>query len=125
MEREKYFRRGKKRKLDFNKEVDEIAVLRDAPPSKILKTNPTLRPKPPSPGIPKTNITKTSRERSTSPKSSMPPESPKKIVLKRERSKSPTQAPVPANFPPVSPNKPFVVTRQRKKRKKEKDKKKT
>jgi len=115
---------GKKRKLEFNKEVDEIAVLRDAPPSKILKSTPTLRPKPPSPGIPKTNITKTSRERSTSPKSSMPPESPKKNVLKRERSNSPPQ-PVTAAFPPVSPNKPFVVTGQRKKRKKEKDKKKT
>jgi len=108
---------GKKRKLEFNKEVDEIAVLRDAPPSKILKITPTQRPKPPSPGIP-------SREH-TSPKSSMTPESPKKIVLKRERSKSPPQPRVPAAFPPVSPNKPLVVNGQRKKRKKEKDKKKT
>jgi len=65
---------GKKRKLEFNKEVDEIAVLRDAPPSKILKITPTQHPKPPSPGIP-------SREH-TSPKSSMTPESPKKNCFK-------------------------------------------
>jgi len=117
---------GKKRKLDFDKEVQDIVTLRDAPPSKICKVVPAPRLKPPSPGIPKTTSKERKRERSTSPKSSMSPLIPTKNVFKRERSCSPPPSvPLLKPQPPVSPNKPLVVTGQRKKRKKEKDKKKT
>jgi len=146
------FEKEKKRKLDYDKEFDEIAVLRDAPPSKFPKITPALHPKPPSsgsqpgspkppslkspkppsprspkppspgspdpsPGSPKMNI---SKQRSTSPRPLELPEFQRKNVLKRERSKSPQPV-----LPPISPNKPLVVSGQRKKRKKEKEKKKT
>jgi hypothetical protein len=79
-----------KRKLDVNKEIGELEELRDAPPTKILKVGPTPRSILPPPGIPKKSPIKKSRERSTSPKI-LVPNKPKKSVLKRERSPSPTQ----------------------------------
>jgi len=113
---------GKKRRLEHNKEVDEVIALRDEPPSKILKIIPAPRIIPP-PGTPKP-------EAVTSPKSSPL----KKKFLKRDRSRSPqpsvpticpptnTLAPI---VPPTSTNNPIVVSAQRKKRKKDKEKKKT
>jgi len=79
-----------KRKLDVNKEIGELEELRDAPPTKILKVGPAPRSILPPPGIPKKTPIKKSRERSTSPKILVPIK-PKKSVLKRERSPSPTQ----------------------------------
>jgi len=110
---------GKKRKLEYDKEIIDITALRETPPSKIFKVGPAPHLKP-SPGIPKTNSKGRKRERSTSPKPSKPLEILKKKPLKRERSKSPQPA-VPASFPP----KPLKVIAQGKKRKKKKDEKKT
>jgi len=103
---------GKKRRLEINKEVEELTVLRDAPPSKILKVSPAPRSIPPPPGKPKTHQTEKTRERSTSPRpSSM------EHVLKRERSTSPTLV----AFIPGFLNRPLEVTAHRKKRKKRKN----
>jgi len=104
---------GKKRKLEYNKEVDEFTVLRDAPPSKILKVSPAPRSIPPPPGPKKT------REQSSSPQ-------PSTKVMKRERSASPQPSPVA--FLPGFLNQPLGVSTPmttRKKRKKGKIKKQT
>jgi len=114
---------GKKRRIEHNKEVDEIIALRDGPPSKILKLTPAPLiippPKAPKPANP---------EAVTSPKSSPP----KKKFLKRDRSSSPpppvqTGPPTSTTVPivPPVPTVPTVVSAQRKKRKKDKEKKKT
>jgi len=111
---------GKKRRIEHNKEVDEIIALRDGPPSKILKLTPAP-PIIPPPKSPKP----VNQEAVTSPKSSPP----KKKFLKRDRSSSPPP-PVQTLSPPTSTTVPIVpptivVSAQRKKRKKDKEKKKT
>jgi len=81
---------GMKRKLDYDKECEEIVNLRDAPPNKILKISPVPRT------IPLPN--------KSSPK-------PKKKLLKRERSKSPPVQPVPlapSVFATLAPSNPVV-----------------
>jgi hypothetical protein len=122
VEKEKSENKGK-RKLDLSKEIGELEELRDAPPTKILKVGPTPRSILPPPGIPKKTPIKKSREHSTSPKI-LVPNKPKKSVLKRERSPSPTQ-------PKDSETKQLVVdlvsdiVRREGKKKKVKEKKKS
>jgi len=107
---------GLKRKLNYDKECEEIVNLRDAPPNKILKISPVPRtiPLPVTPNSPK-----------SSPK-------PKKKLLKRERSKSPPVQPLslaPSVFVTLAPSNPVVSgspvvssVPSEKKRKKEKKK---
>jgi len=118
----------KKRKLEHKKEIQEITILRDAPSEKILKVIPGPRSIPPLPVIPKKKVPKRSRERSTSPQpTATSPSTPNNTGFKkRERSTSPQPASIatlsPVNF--INPN-PQDGTGQWKKRKKDKDKKKT
>jgi len=66
-----------KRKIEYNKEIDEILFLRDAPPNKILKVAPVAkRSLPPPPVIPTTNKVIRKRERNTSPQPSRPVQDP-------------------------------------------------
>jgi len=111
-----------KRKLEADKEINELNQLRDDPPSKVLKVTPTPAPRsiPPPPQVtPKKNKNKNTSERSTSPQPMT--QAANFFKKKRERSTSPQHA---VSYQPPIPLDSIHDFGQRKKRKKEKVKKK-